>query len=78
MIMTLPFFSGDPRKGAKQILQVVESGEHPVNLFLGTDAYKTATTKRKADLENLEKHKKWSLATDHDDVRVGEESKRQQ
>ena len=62
MIMTFLFLSGDSRKGAKQILRLVESGQYPVNLFLSTDAYTTATTKRTADLQNLEKYREWSLA----------------
>jgi NAD(P)-dependent dehydrogenase (short-subunit alcohol dehydrogenase family) len=56
---------GDPEKAADIFMQLAEEAGPPLHLFLGEDAYKRASGKLKAMLDELEKWKETTIAADY-------------
>jgi NAD(P)-dependent dehydrogenase (short-subunit alcohol dehydrogenase family) len=56
---------GDPEKAADIFMQLAEEADPPLHLFLGEDAYKRASGKLKAMLDELEKWKETTIAADY-------------
>ena len=56
---------GDPEKAAEIFMQLAEEPEPPLHLFLGEDAYKRASGKLKAMMDELEKWKETTIAADY-------------
>jgi len=55
---------GDPVKGAKAMLAIVDSEDPPLHLLLGSDAYNRAGAHFEAFTEEMQKWKSLSLSTD--------------
>lgn len=55
---------GDPEKAAQVFIDLAESDDPPVRLYLGSDAYKRASSKIGTIASDLEKWKDVSLSTD--------------
>lgn len=55
---------GDPEKAAQVFIDLAESDDPPVRLYLGSDAYKRASSKIETIASDLEKWKDISLSTD--------------
>lgn len=55
---------GDPEKAAQVFIDLAESDDPPVRLYLGSDAYKRASSKIETISSDLEKWKDVSLSTD--------------
>ncbi len=55
---------GDPEKAAQVFIDLAESEDPPVRLYLGSDAYKRASSKIETIASDLEKWKDVSLSTD--------------
>lgn len=55
---------GDPEKAAQVFIDLAESDDPPVRLYLGSDAYKRASNKIETISSDLEKWKDVSLSTD--------------
>lgn len=55
---------GDPEKAAQVFINLAESENPPVRLYLGSDAYKRASAKIETIASDLEKWKDISLSTD--------------
>lgn len=55
---------GDPEKAAQVFIDLAESDNPPVRLYLGSDAYKRASSKIETISSDLEKWKDVSLSTD--------------
>ena len=55
---------GDPEKAAQVFIDLAESDDPPVRLYLGSDAYKRASSKIETIASDLEKWKDVSLSTD--------------
>lgn len=55
---------GDPEKAAQVFIDLAESEDPPVRLYLGSDAYKRASSKIETISSDLEKWKDVSLSTD--------------
>lgn len=55
---------GDPEKAAQVFIDLAESDDPPVRLYLGSDAYKRASGKIETISSDLEKWKDVSLSTD--------------
>jgi NAD(P)-dependent dehydrogenase (short-subunit alcohol dehydrogenase family) len=58
---------GDPVKGAKAIIDVIEADEPPLRLVLGSDAYGFTQAKLDTQIAELHTWRKVSESTDHDD-----------
>jgi NAD(P)-dependent dehydrogenase (short-subunit alcohol dehydrogenase family) len=56
---------GDPEKAADIFMQLAEGPEPPLHLFLGEDAYKRASGKLKAMMDELEKWKDTTIGADY-------------
>jgi short-subunit dehydrogenase len=56
--------TGDPNKAADTFIEIAESSNPPVRLFLGSDAYQRASEKIDLLSQELEKNKKISAKTD--------------
>jgi NAD(P)-dependent dehydrogenase (short-subunit alcohol dehydrogenase family) len=56
---------GDPEKAADIFMQLAEEPEPPLHLFLGEDAYKRASGKLKAMMDELEKWKDITIGADY-------------
>lgn len=54
---------GDPEKGVAAILQIADSKNPPVHLFLGNDAYEIAKSKMSSMENELEEWKSTTIAT---------------
>ena len=55
---------GDPEKAAQVFIDLAESDDPPVRLYLGSDAYRRASSKIESIAADLEKWKDISLSTD--------------
>ncbi|GGH64058.1 NAD(P)-dependent dehydrogenase (short-subunit alcohol dehydrogenase family) [Filimonas zeae] len=55
---------GDPEKAAKALIQVAESGNMPLHLFLGSDSYNMAKGKIEALQQELAAYESVSVSTD--------------
>lgn len=58
---------GDPVKGARAIVEAVDSGEFPVRLFLGSDTVAAVSGKVAAVGAEVERQRAAALSTDHAD-----------
>jgi len=56
---------GDPEKAAEIFMQLADEPEPPLHLFLGEDAYKRASAKLKAMIDELEKWKELTIGADY-------------
>jgi len=56
---------GDPEKAAEIFMQLADKPEPPLHLFLGEDAYKRASAKLKAMIDELEKWKDLTIGADY-------------
>jgi len=56
---------GDPEKAAEIFMQLADEPEPPLHLFLGEDAYKRASAKLKAMIDELEKWKDLTIGADY-------------
>lgn len=58
---------GDPEKAAQVFIDLAESEDPPVRLYLGSDAYRRASSKIEEISSDLERWKDLSLSTDFQD-----------
>ncbi|MDR1466543.1 MAG: SDR family NAD(P)-dependent oxidoreductase, partial [Treponema sp.] len=59
---------GDPQKMAKTIIQCVDSGNAPLRLVLGSDAYEEIKTALTSRLKELDTQKELAYSTDFKDI----------
>ncbi|HLZ88478.1 MAG TPA: hypothetical protein VKQ52_14585, partial [Puia sp.] len=59
---------GDPVKAAEALIEIADSPEPPVLLFLGSDAYNRATVKMSELSQLIEKWKSLTLSTQFETV----------
>jgi NAD(P)-dependent dehydrogenase (short-subunit alcohol dehydrogenase family) len=61
---------GDPVKGARAIVEAVDSGEFPVRLFLGSDTIAGVTAKIASVGAEIERQRPAAVSTDHESAAV--------